>query len=94
MNYQIYTLKKFNIKPTKKFKGKIIMKNTRTLLKNVYNKKEILIRKFKKIKQSNFSSEKSKINQIESDISEIEQLHTQLKKSMSFNNGIIEIYFN
>jgi hypothetical protein len=97
MDYNFEVLKKFNINPTKVTKGKRIMKDTRTLLKNVYVKKEKLIRKYKKIKKNTKIKDikgGSNTKQIESDISEIEILHKNLKNLMFLSNGIIEVYSN
>ena len=92
MDYNFDKLKKFKIKPTRVYKGKRIMKDTRTLLKNVYNKKEKLNRKYKKIKQTGGSAQN--ISKIESDLTEIEILHRNLKNLMFLTNGIIEVYNN
>ena len=95
MDYNFDMLKKFKINPTKIKKGKTIMKDTRTLLKNVYNKKEKLIRKFKKIKISNQKGgSNTPTNRIETEITEIENLHKNLKNLMFLSNGIIEVFSN
>lgn len=95
MEYDFNILKKFKINPTKIKKGKIIMKDTRTLLKNVFDKKEKLVRKCKKIKQDGGGKEsENKINIIESELTEIQNLHNNLKKLMFLNNGIIEVFRN
>jgi len=92
MNYDFSLLKKYKIKPTKVIKGKRVMKNTSTLLKNVYDKKEKLVRKCKKIIQNGGS--KKQIEKIETEITEIENLHGNLKNLLFLNNGIIEIFSN
>lgn len=92
MDYDFNLLKKYNIKPTKIIKGKRIMKDTKTLLKDVYKKKNRLVRKCKKIIQSGGSKEK--ISKIETEISEIDSLHKNLKNLVFLSNGIIEIYKN
>lgn len=92
MDYDFTLFKKYKIRPTKIIKGKRIMKNTRTLLKDVYKKKNKLVRKCKKIIQSGGSN--SKITKIETEISEIESLHKNLKNLVFLSNGIIEIYSN
>lgn len=92
MNYDFSLLKKYKIKPTKVIRGKRVMKDTSVLLKNVYDKKEKLVRKFKQIIQTGGS--KKKIDKIESEITEIEQLHGNLKNLLFLNNGIIEIFSN
>lgn len=94
MEYDFNVLKKFKINPTKIKKGKIIMKDTRTLLKNVYDKKEKLVRKCKKIKQEGGTIKNNQVDIIESELTEIENLHRNLKRLMFLSNGIIEIYTN
>ena len=47
MEYDFSKLKDFKIKPTFKKKGKLMIKDSRTLLKDVYNKKMRLERKCK-----------------------------------------------
>lgn len=89
MNYDFSLLKKYKIKPTKNKNGKIVMKDTRVLLKNVYDKKEKLKRKFKK-----FQTGGSQYNRLESELTEIENLHKNIKNILFLNQGIIEIYSN
>ena len=90
MDYDFSLLKKFKIKPTKTRNGKKVMKDTRTLLKNVYNKKSRLVRKFKKIPQVGGTRK----DDIETDIDEISNLHKNLKKLIFLNNTVIDIYSN
>ncbi|ADO67411.1 hypothetical protein crov377 [Cafeteria roenbergensis virus] len=92
MNYNFNLLKKYKIKPTKIIKGKRVMKDTSTLLKNIYNKKERLVRKCKKIIQMGGSNKS--ISKLETEISEIEVLHGKLKNLLFLNNGIIEVFSN
>lgn len=92
MNYDFSLLQKYSIKHTKNIKGKRIMKDTTTLLKNIYDKKEKLNRKFKKIIQQGGC--KKQITTVESDINEIENLYKNIKNLMFLNKGIIEIYSN
>lgn len=92
MNYDFNIFKKYKIKTTKLIKGKRIMKDSTTLLKNVYNKKEKLKRKGKMVLQNGGS--KKKIEKINTEISEIENLHSNLKTLVLFNQGIIEVYSN
>ena len=49
MNYDFNLLQKYKIKPTRIIKGRRIMKDTYTLLKNVYVKKKKLQKKCNKI---------------------------------------------
>lgn len=94
MEYNFNIFKKFKINPTKIKKGNIIMKDTRVLLKNVYDKKKTLVRKCFKIKQTGGTIKNNKIKHIETELNEIELLHKNLKKLMFLNNGIIEFYSN
>ena len=92
MNYDFNLLQKYKIKPTRIIKGRRIMKDTSTLLKNVYVKKEKLQKKCNKMIHQGGS--KNKINIVETELSEIENLHIKLKNLLFLNNGIIEIYSN
>lgn len=92
MDYDFNLFNKYKIKPTKIIKGRRKMKNTQTLLKDIYNKKIKLIRKCKKIIQNGGS--KNKIDKIETEISEIETLHKNIKNLLILNTGIIETYSN
>ena len=92
MEYDFSKLKDFKIKPTFKKKGKLIMKDSRTLLKDIYNKKMRLERKCKLIIQKGGNNKK--ITEIETEIEEIKKIHNNLKNLVFLNNGIIEIYRN
>lgn len=64
-------LNKFKINPYKKYRGKIILKSSRTLMKNVYEKKIKLERRYKSKKQND--------KELENKISDISSLHERLK---------------
>lgn len=92
MEYNFSKLKVFNINPKVKKQGKLVMKDSRILLKNIYDKKVKLERKCKLIIQKG-GSEKMK-SDIETELTEINKLHNNFKKLVFLNNGIIEIYSN
>ena len=92
MEYDFSKLKDFKIKPTFKKKGKLMMKDSRTLLKDLYNKKIKLERKIKLIIQKGGNNKK--VTEIETEIEEIKKIHNNLRNLVFLNNGIIEIYRN
>jgi len=81
--------KKFKINPYKKFKGKRILKDYHTLLKNIYSKRKKLERKYQKIKQSGGSKE-----EVETQLSEISILHDKVKNLSLKEDGFIEFFKN
>lgn len=84
-----HILKKFKINPYKKVKGKRILKDYHILLKNIYNKKVKLERKYNKIRQlGGYNKE------VETQISEISELHQKVKNLSLESDGFITVFKN
>jgi len=83
-------LEKFKINPYKKSHGVRILKDPFTLLKNVYDKKIKLERKYIKVKQTGGKN----TNKLETELTEISTFHEKLKELSFFNSDVIEIFSN
>jgi uncharacterized protein YegJ (DUF2314 family) len=83
-------LEKFKINPYKKSHGIRILKDSFTLLKNVYDKKTKLERKYIKLSQKG-GKDKTKL---ETELTEISTFHEKLKELSFFNSDIIDVFSN